>query len=73
MSEDAGYAEDFLCVLFATVVKPISDLRLLITGLCPLPVALSLLGALLLALCASVHAQQPGKVYRVGRLSGGLI
>jgi putative tryptophan/tyrosine transport system substrate-binding protein len=32
------------------------------------------LGALLFALClpVSAHAQQPGKIYRVGRLSGGL-
>ena len=34
--EDAGCAERFLCVLFATVVKPISDLRLLISGFCAL-------------------------------------
>jgi hypothetical protein len=31
MSEDAGCAERFLCALFATVVKSISDLRLLIS------------------------------------------
>lgn len=31
-----------------------------------------LLGATLVALCFSAEAQQPGKVYRVGRLSGGL-
>lgn len=30
------------------------------------------LSALLFALCGSGHAQQSGKVYRVGRLSGGL-
>ena len=30
------------------------------------------LGALLFALCLPVSAQQPGKIYRVGRLSGGL-
>ena len=36
MSEDDGWAERFLCALFATVVKPISDLRLLISGLCVL-------------------------------------
>jgi putative tryptophan/tyrosine transport system substrate-binding protein len=58
MSENAECAERFLCALFATVVKPISDLRLLISGLC----------ALLFALCSSVHAQQPGKVYRIGIL-----
>jgi putative ABC transport system substrate-binding protein len=39
-------------------VKPISDLRLLISGLC----------ALLFALCFPVQAQQPGKVYRIGFL-----
>jgi hypothetical protein len=41
MSEDTGCAERFLCALFATVVKPISDLRLLISGLCVLLLALS--------------------------------
>jgi hypothetical protein len=34
MSEDAGCAERFFYALFATVVKPISDLRFLISGLC---------------------------------------
>jgi putative ABC transport system substrate-binding protein len=58
MSEDAGCAERFLCMLFATVVKPISDLRLLISVLC----------AMLFALCVSAEAQQPGKVYRIGLL-----
>jgi hypothetical protein len=33
MSGEAGCAERFLCALFATVVKPVSDLRLLISGL----------------------------------------
>jgi hypothetical protein len=47
MSEDAGCAERFLCALFATVVKPISDLRLLISGLC----------AMLFALSVNVNAQ----------------
>jgi putative tryptophan/tyrosine transport system substrate-binding protein len=56
MSEDAGYAERFLSALFATVVKPISDLRLLISGLC----------ALLLALSFPAEAQQPTKIPRVG-------
>jgi hypothetical protein len=37
MSEDAGCPERFLYTLFAAVVKPISDLRLLISGLCALP------------------------------------
>jgi hypothetical protein len=41
MSEDTGCAECFLCALFATVVKPIADLRLLISGLCALLLALS--------------------------------
>ena len=61
MSEDARCAERFLCALFATVVKPISDLRLLISGL----------SALLLALCLPAQAQQPKKVWRMGVLSGG--
>ena len=61
MSEDAGCAERFLCALFATVVKPISDLRLLISGLC----------ALLLALSFPAQAQQAKKVWRIGVLSGG--
>ena len=33
MSEDTGHAERFLRAVFAAVVKPISDLRLLISGL----------------------------------------
>ena len=61
MSEDSGCAERFLCALFATVVKPISDLRLLISGLC----------ALLFALSGPAVAQQPGKVPRVGLLAFG--
>jgi putative tryptophan/tyrosine transport system substrate-binding protein len=72
MSEDAGCADRFLCVPLATVTKPISDLRLLISGLFPLPFALSLVSAMLFALCLPVSAQQAGKVYRVGRLSGSL-
>ena len=36
MNDDAGCAARFLCALLATVVKPISDLRLLISGLCAL-------------------------------------
>ena len=58
MSEDAGCAERFLRALFATVVKPISDLRLLISGLC----------ALLLALSFPVEAQQTAKMRRIGLL-----
>jgi ABC-type uncharacterized transport system substrate-binding protein len=58
MSEDAGCAERFLCALFATVVKPISDLRLLISGLC----------AMLFALSVNVNAQQPKKIARIGVL-----
>ena len=38
--------------------------------LSPLPFALSLVGALLLALCLPADAQQPEKVPRVGFLSG---
>jgi ABC-type uncharacterized transport system substrate-binding protein len=58
MSSDAGCAERFLCALFATVVKPISDLRLLISGLC----------AMLFTLCSPASAQQTGKVHRIGLL-----
>jgi putative ABC transport system substrate-binding protein len=39
-------------------------------ALSPLPFALSLLYALLFALCVSVLAQQPGKVPRIGYISG---
>jgi putative ABC transport system substrate-binding protein len=60
MSADAESAERFLCALLATVVKPISDLRLLLSGLC----------ALLLALSLPAEAQQPPKVSRIGFLSG---
>ena len=58
MSEDAECAERFLCALFATAVKPISDLRLLISGLF----------VLLLALSFPAQAQQPKRVPRVGLL-----
>jgi putative ABC transport system substrate-binding protein len=58
MSEDAACAERFLCALFAKVVKPISDLRLLICGLC----------ALLFVLGSSAEAQQQAKVRKIGWL-----
>ena len=60
MSEDARCAESFLCALFVTVVKPISDLRLLISGLC----------ALLFALCLPAEAQQQAKIPKIGELVG---
>ena len=41
MSEDSGVTERFLCAIFAMVMKPISDLRLLTSGSCPLPFALA--------------------------------
>jgi putative ABC transport system substrate-binding protein len=53
---DAGCTELFLC---ASVVKSISDFRLLISVLC----------ALLFALCVSAQAQQPKKVPRIGFLA----
>ena len=59
MSEDARCAERFLCALFATLVKPISDLRFLISSLC----------ALLFVLSISANAQQPKKVPRIGYVS----
>ena len=59
MSEDTGCAKRFLCALYSTMVKPISDVRLLISGLC----------ALLLALSIPAEAQQPGKIPRIGYLS----
>ena len=58
MNEDAGCAERFLCALLATAVKPISDLRLLISVLC----------AVLFALCVPASAQQPAKIPRIGLL-----
>jgi hypothetical protein len=70
MSEDAGCADRFLCVPLASVTKPISDLRLLISGLFPLPLALSLVGAVFFALCSFAEAQQPTKVPRIGYLIG---
>jgi putative ABC transport system substrate-binding protein len=60
MSEDAPCAERFLCALLATAVKPISDLRLLI----------SVLGAVLFALSYSALSQEPTKVARIGYLVG---
>jgi putative ABC transport system substrate-binding protein len=59
MSEDARCAERCRCALFATLVKPIPDLRLLISGLF----------ALLFAFSGSVEAQQPVKVPRLGWLA----
>jgi putative ABC transport system substrate-binding protein len=56
MSEDTEYAMRFLYALCATVVKPISDLRLLISGL----------SAALFALCFAAEAQQPAKILRIG-------
>jgi ABC-type uncharacterized transport system substrate-binding protein len=47
--------------LYRPVLKLTPDFRLLTSGLC----------ALLLALSLPVHAQQTGKVYRIGFLSGG--
>jgi putative tryptophan/tyrosine transport system substrate-binding protein len=47
------------------MVKPISNLRLLISGLFVLLFALC---SMLLAPCSSVDAQQPGKVFRIGYL-----
>ena len=60
MIQDARCAERFLCALFATLVKPISDLRLLISSLC----------ALLFALSISAEAQQQPKVPRIGYVTG---
>jgi tripartite-type tricarboxylate transporter receptor subunit TctC len=60
MSGDAGCAVRFRCALFATVVKSITDLRVLISGLC----------AMLFAVNFSVHAQDnffQGKSIRVIR------
>ena len=45
-----------LCSRYISAVKPISDLRLLISGLC----------ALLFALCVSAEAQQPQTFARIG-------
>ena len=56
---DAECTERFLCALCASVVKRISDLRLLIPGLC----------ALLSALSFPVEAQQRAKVPKIGWLS----
>jgi putative tryptophan/tyrosine transport system substrate-binding protein len=70
MSEDAGCAKRFLYALFAAVVKPISDLRLLISGVSPILIALC---SLLLAPCSALYAQQPGKVYLIGFLTTGSV
>jgi hypothetical protein len=56
---DAEGAGLFLCALCASMVKSISDPRVLVSGLC----------ALLIALCVSVEAQQPTKVPRIGYLT----
>jgi ABC-type uncharacterized transport system substrate-binding protein len=59
ISQNAGRAERFLYALYARLAKPISDLRLPMSGLC----------ASLFALGVSAQAQEPGKVYRIGFLS----
>ena len=41
--------------------------------LSPLPFALSLVGAILFALCLAAHAQQPTKIPRIGYVSGPAI
>jgi putative tryptophan/tyrosine transport system substrate-binding protein len=66
MSGDDGCAERFLCALFARVLKPLSDLRLVISGSCALLFALC---SMLLAPCLSVQAQQVKKVHRIGYLT----
>ena len=58
MSEDPASAERFLCALLATM-KPISDLRFLISTLSALFFALS-----------SVAQAQPKKVFRIGYIAG---
>ena len=54
----ATRADRFLCALCASAVNPIFDLRLLISALC----------ALVLALSSFAEAQQPKKVPRIGFL-----
>ena len=58
---DAECGKLFLWALCASVLKSISDLRVLISSLC----------ALLFALCSSGEAQQATKIPRIGYLSGG--
>jgi putative tryptophan/tyrosine transport system substrate-binding protein len=65
MSGDAECAERFLCALFARVLKPISDFRLLISGLCALLLALC---SMLPAPCSSAQAEQPRKMPLIGNL-----
>ena len=55
-------AKCFLSALCASVVKPTSDFRLLISALC----------ALLFAVCLPVEAQQPEKAPRIGYLSSAI-
>ena len=57
---EAECAERFPRTPCVSLVKPISDLRLLISGLC----------ALLFALCSSAAAQQPANIPRIGYVSG---
>jgi putative tryptophan/tyrosine transport system substrate-binding protein len=61
MNGDARCTGCFLCALLVTMMKPISDLRLLISGFA--------LSALLFAFCSYGSAQQPNKVTRIGYLS----
>ncbi len=58
MNHQRPSAGRFLCAVCRFDLKPISDLRLLISSLC----------AMLFALCGSVDAQQTGKVFRIGFL-----
>ena len=58
MNHQRPSAGRFLCAVCRSVLKPISDLRLLI----------STLAAVLFALCGSVEAQQSTKIVRIGFL-----
>jgi putative tryptophan/tyrosine transport system substrate-binding protein len=60
---DAECAERVPCTPSVSLVKLISDLRLLISGLC----------VLLFTLCSSAEAQQPTKVPRIGWLTAAAL
>jgi putative ABC transport system substrate-binding protein len=70
MSEYAGCAERFLYTLFAIVLRPIPDRRLLSFGLFALLFVASSIGTMFFGLCFAAWAQQPVKIPRVGYVSG---
>jgi hypothetical protein len=65
---ESGVDEYLFRAICVSFFKLITDLRLLTSGSCALPFALSTVAALLLALAFPASAQQPVKITRIGFL-----